>query len=131
MHESDSFSSNSAPLPNVAFSGHWRNEIGSEMKLAVISGNVTGKYFTGIGWMRTEGVDLVGFATGDIISFNVNFGRVSALTGWVGQMTRDGEEDIIKTMWLMTTDVPDDQEAQRLWSSFTTGADTFRRVTAS
>lgn len=39
----------------------------------------------------------------------------------------DKKGDVIKTMWLMTHDVPDDEEPEWPWYSNRVGADEFRR----
>lgn len=117
-------------VPSVNFNGLWRNELSSEMELAVdkATGNVAGVYRTGVGTPQpTEDFELVGFAAGDLLSFTVNFGKYGSLTSWSGQSTAVGGVTVIKTMWLMAENVPDADEPSKLWSAMLTGADNFRR----
>jgi len=118
-----------APAPTVNFNGKWRNELHSVMDLVVDAvGAVTGTYRTGVGSPSpTEEFDLVGFASGDLISFTVNFGEYGSLTSWVGQHTTEGGGERIKTMWHLAKNVEDANEPASLWGAVLTGADTFRR----
>jgi len=119
-----------APLPNVNFNGVWINQLNSKMTLNVTaSGNVTGKYSTAVGAPGTaEEFDLVGFASGDLISFAVDFGKYGSLTSWCGQHTDlPGGGAVIKTMWLLAKNVPDPQEPTHLWGAVLTGSDNFTR----
>ncbi|MEO8362342.1 MAG: avidin/streptavidin family protein [Vicinamibacteria bacterium] len=119
-----------APAPVVDFNGLWKNQLSSEMDLAVDArGNVTGVYRTGVGAPApAEEFDLVGFATGDLLSFTVNFGKYGTLTSWCGQHTLDtGGTPRIKTMWLLARNVEDADEPTNLWGAVLTGADTFSR----
>lgn len=114
----------------VDFSGKWKNNLKSDMTLAIdASGKVTGKYRTGVGNPTpAEEFDLVGFATGDLLSFTVNFGQYGSLTSWVGQLTKDAQGvDQIKTMWLLSRNIADPDEDAGLWGSVLTGADFFFR----
>jgi hypothetical protein len=115
---------------NTDFAGVWRNELNSEMELTVAGTSVTGKYRTGVGLPTpAEEFDLVGFISDDQISFTVNFGRYGSLTSWVGQQTRESGTGIIKTLWLLSRNVADDDEPTKLWGSVLAGADDFRRIT--
>jgi hypothetical protein len=116
-----------APAPTVDFNGKWRNELHSEMNLTVdAQGNVTGKYKTGVGTPApSEEFDLVGFASGDLLSFTVNFGTYGSLTSWSGQHTNERGTDVIKTMWLLTRNVKDSDEPANLWGAVLTGYDNF------
>ena len=75
----------------------------------------------------TEEFDLVGFASGDLISFTVDFGKYGSLTSWCGQHTDSGTGAIIKTMWLLAKNVPDELEPANLWGAVLTGSDNFTR----
>lgn len=118
-----------APAPSVDFNGKWYNELKSEMDLTVNAhGNVSGKFRTGVGEPDpSEEFDLIGFASGDLLSFTVNFGRYGSLTSWVGQDTIEGGTEVIKTMWLMTCNIKDPDEPANLWGSVLTGYDNFQR----
>jgi len=50
-----------------------------------------------------------------------------SMTAWVGQLVDDQANPRIKTLWNLVTDVKDEDEADRLWTSVFTGADEFRR----
>lgn len=128
-HFSTIKNSATSPVPTVNFNGKWRNELKSEMDLVVDNaGGVTGTYRTGVGSPGpTEVFDLVGFATGDLLSFTVNFGKYGSLTCWSGQHTIEGGSERIKTMWLLARNIDDASEPNSLWGAILTGADTFRR----
>ncbi len=118
-----------APTPSVNFNGTWINELGSKMTLAVAAGGeITGIYKTAVGSPGSlEKFDLVGFASGDLISFTVNFGKYGSLTSWCGQHTDDAAGAIIKTMWILAQNVPDPQEPKNLWGAVLTGSNNFTR----
>ena len=98
----------STPPPSVNFDGTWKNELTSSMTIKVVNGVVTGKYSTGVGAPQPgEEFDIVGFASGDLISFTVNFGVYGSLASWVGQHTVEGGLEVIKTMWLLTKNIPE------------------------
>lgn len=115
--------------PAVDFNGIWRNELNSEMKLSVdAQGNVTGKYKTGVGSPGpTEEFNLVGFASGDLLSFTVNFGQYGSLTSWAGQHTVENGKEAIKSLWLLARNVKDPNEPNELWGAVLTGYDNFQR----
>jgi len=118
-----------APAPTIDFNGTWRNELHSEMNLIVdATGNVTGKYKTGVGTPApSEEFVLVGFASGDLLSFIVNFGKYGSLTSWSGQHTEENGKEVIKTMWLLARNVTDQDEPKNLWGAILTGHDNFQR----
>ena len=118
-----------APAPAINFNGTWRNELHSEMNLQVDArGTVTGTYKTGVGTPTpSEEFDLVGFASGDLVSFTVNFGAYASLTSWSGQHTKENGTDVIKTMWLLARNVNDPDEPKNLWGAVLTGYDIFQR----
>ena len=117
------------PPPTVNFEGIWVNELGSTMRLTVSAdGHVRGIYKTAVGSpTATEEFELVGFASGDLISFTVDFGRYGSLTSWVGQHTDQGQGAVIKTIWLLAQNVPDPEEPAKLWGSVLTGYNNFTR----
>lgn len=118
-----------AAAPSVNFNGVWRNELHSEMRLTMdAQGGVTGKYKTGVGTPGpVEEFELVGFASGDLLSFTVNFGAYGSLASWAGQHTVENGIEVIKTLWLMARDVQDPDEPSDLWGAMLTGANNFRR----
>jgi hypothetical protein len=118
----------SASTPSVNFDGTWKNELTSDMTVQIAGERVTGKYRTGVGEPGpTEEFDLVGFVSGDQISFTVNFGKYGSLASWVGQLTTEGGSEVIKTIWLLSKNVADQDEPKKLWGSVLTGYDNFVR----
>ena len=119
-----------SPPPNVDFEGIWENTLGSQMELSVQGNAVTGIYRTNVGAPEpTEEFSIVGFATGDLISFTTNFGKYGSLTAWVGQHTEvaAGQYEI-RTMWHLARNVPDHEEPDDLWSATLAGANVFTRT---
>jgi hypothetical protein len=118
-----------APKPTVNFAGKWVNELGSEMTLSVTpTGEVSGTYRTAVGAPGgSEKFDLRGFASGDLLSFTVNFGKYGTLTSWVGQHTDDGQGAIIKSLWILARNIEDPDEPGQLWGSVLTGYNNFTR----
>jgi len=119
----------SEPPATVNFNGKWVNELGSQMDLKVTNaGEVDGTYETAVGAPgKTESFDLRGFATGDMLSFTVNFGDYGSLTSWVGQHTDEGQGAVIKTIWILARNVEDKDEPTQLWGAVLTGYDNFTR----
>lgn len=119
----------STPLPSVDFNGDWTNELGSLMYLSVgANGTVAGKYSTAVGSpTANERFPLVGFASGDLLSFTVDFGKYGCLTSWVGQHTEENGRFVIKTMWVLAKNVPDADEPKNLWGTVLTGYNNFVR----
>ena len=114
----------------VNFNGRWINELGSTMVLSIASnGAVSGKYKTAVGSpTANEEFEIVGFVSGDLITFSANFGRYGSLTSWAGQLTEDANGSaVLKTLWLLTENVPDSQEPAKLWGSILAGANNFTR----
>ena len=112
------------------FNGRWINDLGSTMVLSVSNtGTVTGKYKTAVGSpTANEEFDVVGFASGDLITFSANFGRYGSLTSWAGQLTEDANGSaVLRTLWLLTENVPDAEEPAKLWGSILAGANNFTR----
>ncbi|ESX20899.1 MULTISPECIES: avidin/streptavidin family protein [unclassified Mesorhizobium] len=110
------------------FAGHWKNELGSKMFLAVVGNKVSGSYTTaksGSGKSLTG--DVAGFVNGDLISFVVAW-PVAAITAWVGQLTTAADgSDVLDTLWQMTQNVADAEEPDDMWASINAGADQFGR----
>ena len=118
-----------APLVTVNFDGTWKNELHSEMDLEVDDdGFIVGTYRTGVGMPGpAEEFDLAGFASGDLLSFTVNFGKYGSLTSWAGQYAVENGKERIQTMWLLAKNVQDDTEVKSLWGTTLIGADRFSR----
>jgi len=66
----------------VDFSGHWRNQRGSSIELAVDDqGHLSGTFRTAVGMPSPEETfPLCGFVQGDLIAFSVNFGLHESVT---------------------------------------------------
>ena len=119
-----------APAPSVDFAGVWRNELGSEMELQLNGNAVSGIYRTNVGSPKpTEEFSLVGLATGDLITFTVNFGKYGSLTAWAGQHT-EHEAGVyeIRTLWHLAKNIENADEPEDLWSAVLAGANTFKRI---
>lgn len=92
------------------------------------NGRITGTYRTGVGLPNpADEFELVGFASGDLLTFTVNFGKFGSLTAWAGQHTVDGATEKIFTLWHLARNIADPDEAKQLWSGILAGADTFAR----
>lgn len=118
----------SASLPS-AFSGTWINERGSLVHLVPNNGLLSGYYRTNLGKPELgQRFPLTGFVDGDVITFSVNFSGFGSMTSWTGQLSVDDQGEYIRTLWHLTRDVDDDNEAAELWQSITAGASTFRRA---
>lgn len=117
------------PRPQVDFNGSWKNELGSSMSLTVdADGSVTGQYRTAVGAPgNEEEFPLLGFASGDLLSFTVNFGKYGSLTSWVGQHTDASGIETIRTLWHLAREVANAEEPEKLWGAVLAGADNFTR----
>ncbi len=115
--------------PEVApldFSGDWKNELLSKMHLKQAGSSLSGSYTSyknGAGEIAATG-DLVGWASGKLIAFSVNWKGLNSITAWVGQFVEDQDGPRLETLWQMTKTVPDGSE----WESINAGADRFWRV---
>jgi hypothetical protein len=111
------------------FSGEWWNERCSKMSLTVNGESLTGKYETAVGSGTGNQFDLVGFTSGDVVAFSVNFGTEGSLTSWSGQDTMVNGKETIETMWLLAANLSNDaDEPKTIWRSTWTGADNFVRA---
>lgn len=119
-----------ASIPTVNFTGKWKNDLGSTMEISVnVNGTVTGKYKTAVGQPDNfEEFDLIGYASGDLISFTANFGKYGSITSWTGQHTIKNENEVIFTMWHMAVNVEDADENKKLWGSVWSGYNNFERA---
>lgn len=110
------------------FSGKWRNQLGSEMEIAVQPDHrITGVFRSGVGAVDPQReFPLVGFQSGDVMTFCVSFERFG-LAAWVGQHTTAGGVEQIVTMWHLAENVPEELERAWLWSGVKAGSDTFVR----
>lgn len=110
-----------APKSGIDFSGYWQNQLKSQMLLSVDgAGNVTGEYHTAVGDPDNQIAPLVGYATGDILTFTVNYG--GSLAVWAGHYNPVLAE--LVTMWYLAVDSPDDQD----WDETLAGSDRFVKL---
>lgn len=109
------------------FAGRWKNQYGSSMELRVSGQTLTGTYQSAVSSSGNAITgNLVGFINGDLITFSVNW-PTAAITSWVGQVIKDGGNDVIVTLWHMTVNVSDASEPTGMWQSVYSGTDSFRR----
>ncbi|WP_371396818.1 avidin/streptavidin family protein [Fretibacter rubidus] len=112
--------------------GLWENDRGSQVRFTALDGELSGVYKTNVGQPdKSQSFPLRGFVQGDQVSFTVNFKGYSSMTAWVGQMSEDAGGPYIQTLWHLTRDIDDANEADDLWGSITAGASTFRPVISS
>jgi hypothetical protein len=113
----------------VDFSGHWKNQRGSSIELAVDGdGRVSGTFRTAVGTpYPSESFPLCGVVAGDLIAFSVSFGVHESVTAWAGQHTVAGGRERIETLWHLARNVPDADEERGLWAAILAGADVFER----
>jgi hypothetical protein len=119
-----------SPPPSVDFSGKWYNQRGSEMDLLVNGSIISGTYKTKVGSPDDQDLFyLVGFATGDLISFTVNFGKFDTLTSWAGQYGNEPDQpEMIHTLFAAAVNIDDPKEPDAIWGGVKAGADFFRRT---
>lgn len=107
--------------------GVWVNERGSAVSFTETDGLLSGFYNTQLGNPDPASrFPLTGFQEGDQLTFTVNFKGYGSLTSWTGQMSEDTEGPFIRTLWHLTRDVPDAEEAEDMWSSIISGSAEFR-----
>lgn len=130
-HEAALRSSKIGRLPGSSpdFSGTWRNELGSSMELSIDGDRVRGTYHSAVsGEDKAVTGELIGFVVGDQITFSVNWSPLLSLTSWVGQLKEENGQSQLHTLWLLTQEVPDEDEGMELWQSTLIGSDTFARI---
>jgi hypothetical protein len=109
--------------------GRWYNQHGSELDVTLdADGRLHGTFRSGVGFPQAEEeFAVVGFASGELLSFVVSFSRYDSITSWTGHFgERDGTETIY-ALWHMTVGLPPGHE-QQLWQGIWSGADTFVRA---
>ena len=114
---------------SVDFTGTWKNQRDSTLELRVVGGIVSGRFESGVGddgqplWVEVSGRVLE-----DVITFNAVYPRHQTVVAWVGQHTVESGVEKIKTHWIHTTNIPDDQEQEWMWFANRIGSDVFTRV---
>jgi hypothetical protein len=107
--------------------GVWVNERGSAVTFTHTDGLLSGYYNTQLGNPDPASrFPLTGFMEGDQLTFTVNFKGYGSLTSWTGQISEDAGGPFIRTLWHLTRDVPDAEEADDMWSSIIAGSAKFR-----
>jgi Avidin family len=113
--------------------GTWYNELGSEMILQVNGVVVTGTYQTAVG--NAQGIyGLYGAtdsepavptnqAVGFVVVWENGYGSSNSVTAWSGQWQMYDGQEIITTMWLLTSETDPSQD----WKSTLVGKDVFTR----
>lgn len=115
-----------APAP-VNFAGDWHNQLGSKAHFILTGTSLSGTYTSSVSSQgQPVSGPISGYINGDLIAFSVLWPS-AAITAWVGQLVTDNAVDTIKTLWQMTTNVPDVDEPTGLWASIYAGADNFIR----
>jgi len=113
--------------PTKLFEGQWINDRNSAVRLIEKDELLSGYYQTALGQPdKSKQFPLTGFAEGDQITFTVNFKGYGSMTSWTGQLTEDEKGPYIRTLWNLTRDVKDENEADDMWNSITSGASDFR-----
>jgi hypothetical protein len=115
------------------FSGTWKNQRKSILRLTVKNGAVSGTFESAVGDGGMVVVDVQGRTLGDRITFNATYPQLGTLVSWVGQLgpASDRESastnDRMETVWLHASDIPEEHEQDALWSGIRTGGDVFTR----
>ena len=113
-------------------SGAWVNERGSSVTFTESDGLLSGYYNTQLGNPDPASrFPLTGFIEDDQLTFTVNFKGYGSLTSWTGQISEDADGPYIRTLWHLTRDVPDADEADDMWSSIIAGSANFRPTNVS
>lgn len=117
----------------MSIEGTWYNELGSVMKIVQDGASLVGTYctpvgdasgqYTLMGQVNTQPAS-GGQAAGWVVVWTNNSGTSHSVTTWSGQyFNLNGEEEII-ALWLLTSEVPIENE----WAATQVGQDTFKRT---
>lgn len=113
------------------FTGIWRSDAGSELRLCEDSGVITGTYVTAIGDHRVRCREhrLVGRCLGTLVGFVVAWPEANSLTSWTGRLVlRSGLPPELHSMWhLVRETVEQPPRAAEPWESFLTYSSVFRK----
>jgi hypothetical protein len=119
----------SSKLSTANFAGTWKNEYKSTMDLTVTGNVLSGTYTSEVSGTSTETKGpLTGYVNGDLISFVVHWDHFASITAWVGHLVVENGNEVIETLWQMTTQTPDPEDPNELWESVLAGADRFTRL---
>lgn len=119
---------NAAPALAHDMDGVWINEGGSVMIVeADENGQLSGRYCSELGRVEPDScAPLTGWVTGDVVGFSVRFDPPGSVTSWSGQLGEDERGLFLRTLWHLSRDVADNEEAERLWESVISGYAVFR-----
>jgi hypothetical protein len=112
----------------TSVAGRWTNEYGSVAEITVDGDRISGTYTSAVGGSTGSlSGPINGFVRGDILAFAVLWpAQLRSITSWVGQVVEVNGAPELKTLWHLIVDIPDPDEAESLWTTVHTGADTFR-----
>lgn len=123
--------------PNpCAVEGQWVNDRGSavifECAVTGGAGRLSGHYNTNVGAPdKGQRFPLTGWVNEDNVSFTVSFKGYGSITAWVGQIEVVNGHSQLKTLWHLSRNIPDENEADDMWQSVTAGASVFTRPAAT
>jgi hypothetical protein len=114
-------------------SGHWYNELGSQMELNISGSNVWGWYYSAVG-LAAYTYPLAGQINtqpypfsqvlGWAVAWTNAYQNAHSVTTWSGQyQTVDNQEEII-AFWLLTSETPEEAD----WAATNVGRDVFTRT---
>jgi hypothetical protein len=110
------------------FFGRWTNELGSILEITIgEDGAVTGRFQSAVsddGAGATDWFPVNGVASGDLITFNVNWR--TEITTWIGHGVNDKTKGAqILTLWQIVKTIPDITDPEKQWKTIMAGADIF------
>lgn len=108
------------------FAGAWHNQHKSEMVLMISEHGELSGSFKVSEKSKIASYPLVGFVSGDMITFCVNFAPHAAVTSWVGHIKFDpsSKESALETLWHMAVFAGNESD---MWKSTFSGFDLFQR----
>ncbi len=117
-------------IGTIDFSGKWTNRLGSEMNLSASeTGKLQGTFQTHVGTPSpAESFDLVGFVSGDLITFTVDFRPHGSLAAWAGHYAVVSSTERIYTLWHLAENIKDEEKPTNLWAGILAGANVFERA---
>ena len=121
------FQSRTKRTETVDFSGTWTNRLGPEMALSVSEvGKLQGTFRTQVGTPSpAETFELVGFVSGDLITFTVNLEPHGSLAVWAGQHAVVSDTEKIYTLWHLAENIRDEAKPTHLWAGILAGSNVF------
>jgi hypothetical protein len=119
--------STAPPKPFAGYAGKWQNEYQSVADFRITGSAVSGTYTSKVsGGGGTISGPIVGQVSGDVIAFTVLWPtKEPSITSWIGQVTTDGTNETLETLWHLAMDISEDPK--QVWESVFAGADVFTR----